>query len=175
MNIPIFSVNGFLHTLLILEDTNSLHWHLDLECNASSLSFTIPVSQLLFGIFYNPSTVSKSRYCWTVNALDDIATIRCRLFLSLRSMIILILHTILPCLILNVTSLQNTLIFYHSSWNILPSGNITPSDYTDLPVFIADHHSTLFNSKIHSSETVEQMNLLHCQVNYLVIFSFHTS
>ena len=49
--------------LLILEDTNSLHWHLDLECNASSLSFTFPFNQLLFGIFYNPSTVSKSRYC----------------------------------------------------------------------------------------------------------------
>lgn len=31
------------------------------------------------------------------------------------AMIILLLHTTLPCLILNVTSLKNTLIFYHSS------------------------------------------------------------
>ena len=83
--------------------------------------------------------------------------------------IILLLHTTLPY--------PNFLPFFFMSniRYILPSGNITPSDYTNLPVMIADRHSTLFNLKIHSSATVEHMNLLHCQVNLLVIFSFNTS
>ena len=99
--------------LLILGDTNSLHWHLDVECDASSLSskstsyffvcFTIPplfqssdITQLLMPLMILPPfDVGSSYHC--------------------VARIILLRHTTLPCLIHNVTSLQNTQIFYHSS------------------------------------------------------------